>query len=171
MKIGILGGTFNPIHIGHLILAEEVREKAGLERIIFVPTYLPPHKDNSDIAPASDRFKMLKIAIKANSYFCVSDIEIKRRGRSYTIDTLKELKSNILKMSYILSLVQICLNIWMNGRIYLRLLKMVKFIVATRPGYPLEKIPSYISTVSIRAVDVSAFEIRQAQKRISHFVI
>ena len=69
MKIGILGGTFNPIHIGHLILAEEVREKLGLDKIIFVPAYLPPHKDNSDIAPAQHRMNMVKLAIKGNKYF------------------------------------------------------------------------------------------------------
>ena len=92
MKIGILGGTFNPIHIGHLILAEEVREKLILDRIIFVPTYLPPHKYNSDIAPAFTRLKMVKLAIKGNRYFLTSDMEIKRDGRSYTIDTLREFK-------------------------------------------------------------------------------
>ena len=84
MKLGILGGTFNPVHIGHLILAEEVREKAALDKIIFVPTYLAPHKDNSEIAAASDRFQMLKNAIKGNRYFAVSDVEIKRQGQSYT---------------------------------------------------------------------------------------
>ena len=63
MRIGILGGTFNPVHIGHLILAEEAREKLGLDKIIFVPTALPPHKDNLNIAPAGDRLKMLKLAV------------------------------------------------------------------------------------------------------------
>lgn len=77
MKIGILGGTFNPVHIGHLILAEEVREKLALDKIIFVPTALPPHKDNVNIAPAADRLKMLKLATRSNKYFAVSDIEIK----------------------------------------------------------------------------------------------
>ena len=93
MKIGLLGGTFNPIHIGHLILAEEAREKLGLDKIIFVPAALPPHKDYSDIAPPQSRFAMLKLALKENKYFAVSDIEIKREGRSYTIDTIREFKS------------------------------------------------------------------------------
>jgi nicotinate-nucleotide adenylyltransferase len=93
MKIGILGGTFNPVHIGHLILAEEAREKLGLDKIIFVPTALPPHKDNLNIAPAADRLKMLELAVASNKYFTVSDIEIKRQGRSYTIDTLKEFQA------------------------------------------------------------------------------
>lgn len=169
MKIGILGGTFNPIHIGHLILAEEVREKAGLERIIFVPAYLPPHKNNSDIAPAGDRFKMLKEAIKSNRYFCVSDIEIKRKGRSYTIDTVRQLEEQYPKDEFYFITGSDLLKYLDEWKDLSEILKMVKFIVATRPGYPLEKIPSYISTVSIRAVDVSAFEIRQAAKENKSF--
>ena len=90
MKIGILGGTFNPIHLGHLILAEEVIQKIGLTKVIFAPTNLPPHKDNGEIISACHRLKMLKLAIRGNPYFSVSDIEIKRGGRSYTIDTIKE---------------------------------------------------------------------------------
>ncbi|MFA4843046.1 MAG: adenylyltransferase/cytidyltransferase family protein, partial [Candidatus Omnitrophota bacterium] len=66
MKIGILGGTFNPIHIGHLILAEEAREKLGLDKIIFVPAYLPPHKDTMNIAPAKVRLDLVKLAIAGN---------------------------------------------------------------------------------------------------------
>ena len=75
MKIGILGGTFNPVHIGHLILAEEAREKLKLDKILFIPTAIPPHKDNSNIASAYDRLKMLKLAIKGNKFFGVCDIE------------------------------------------------------------------------------------------------
>lgn len=169
MKIGILGGTFNPIHIGHLILAEEAREKLGLNKIIFVPAYLPPHKDNSDIALAKYRYQMIELAIEKNAYFFLSDMEIKRNGRSYTIDTLKEFKklypedelyfiigSDLLKY----------LDAWKDLD---ELIKMVKFIVATRPGYALEKIPSHISTLPIRAVDISGFEIRRAIKENKSF--
>jgi nicotinate-nucleotide adenylyltransferase len=176
MKIGILGGTFNPIHIGHLILAEEVREKRNLDRIIFVPTYLPPHKDNSDIIAARDRYNMIKLAIKTNRYFSVSDIEIKRDGRSYTIDTIKEFKKIYPKDElYFISGSDLLkyLDDWKDVD---EIIRMVKFIVATRPGYPLEKIPAYpacrqagISTVAIRAVDVSAFEIRRAIKENRSF--
>ncbi len=164
MKIGILGGTFNPIHIGHLILAEEAREKLKLDKIIFVPAYLPPHKVIGDIAPAKARYEMIKSAIKTNKYFSLSDVEIKRDGRSYTIDTIKEFKviypgdelyfiigSDLLKY----------LDEWKD---LTEIIKIVRFIAATRPGYPLQNLPSYISTLPIRAVDISGFEIRQAIK-------
>lgn len=170
MKIGILGGTFNPIHIGHLILAEEVREKLGLNKVIFMPTNFPPHKHNSDIAPAADRYKMIKEAIGANKYFTVSDIEIKRKGVSYTIDTIKELKKrhhNKDKLFFITgSDLLKYLDDWKDVA---EILKLVKFVVATRPGFPLESLPTYISTISIRAVDVSAFEIREAIKQKKSF--
>ncbi len=164
MKIGILGGTFNPVHIGHLILAEEAREKLGLDKIIFVPAALPPHKDNLNIAPANDRLKMLKLAIKGNKFFAVSDIETKRQGRSYTIDTLKELKDKFShdELYFIIgSDLLKYLNEWKDlGQI----IKMVKFLAATRPGYPLQQLPPYIQTLAIRAVDISGFEVRAQVK-------
>lgn len=161
MKIGIFGGTFNPIHIGHLILAEEAREKLELKKVIFVPTYLPPHKENKDIAPADKRLKMLKLAIKGNRNFIASDLEIKRDGPSYTIDSLKEFKQiypNDELYFIIGSDLLTYLDEWKDLK---DILSLVKFIAATRPGYALDKIPAFISTLPIRAVDVSGFEIRQ----------
>jgi nicotinate-nucleotide adenylyltransferase len=161
MKIGILGGTFNPVHIGHLILAEEAREKLGLDKVIFIPTALPPHKDNVNIAPAADRLKMLKLATKSNKYFAVSDVEIKRKGRSYTIDTLKELKKKYKNDELYFIIGSDLLKYLNEWKDLSQILKMVEFIAATRPGYSLEKIPPYIHTLPIRAVDVSGFEVRQ----------
>lgn len=169
MRIGILGGTFNPIHIGHLILAEEVREKLGLNRVIFVPTYLPPHKNNSDIAAASWRLAMLRLAIKGNKYFSVSDIETKRDGRSYTIDTLKGFKKIYPNDELYFIIGSDLLRYLDDWKELDEIIKMVKFFVATRPGYPLEKIPSHISTIPIRAVDISGFEIRKAIKENKSF--
>ena len=176
MKIGILGGTFNPIHIGHLILAEEVREKLKLDRIIFVPAYFPPHKDHSDIALANARIAMVKIAIKGNRYFLSSDMEIKRDGRSYTIDTLKEFKSLYPQDELYFIIGSDLLKYLDDWKDWNEIVKMVKFIVATRPGYPLEEISTYIasrqagaSTVAIRAVDISGFEIRRAIKENRSF--
>ena len=172
MKTGILGGSFNPIHIGHLILAEEVREKLGLERVIFVPANLPPHKDDRDLAPGADRYRMIELAIKTNKYFSVSDIEIKRQGNSYTIDTIKEFKKTYPGDTLYFITGSDLLKYLEEWKDLKEIVKMVSFVVATRPGYPLDKIPSYlnssqqagISTLEIRAVDISAFEIREAIK-------
>lgn len=169
MKIGILGGTFNPIHIGHLILAEEAREKLKLANIIFVPAYLPPHKNNSDIASAGHRYKMIKAAIRPNKFFSVSDIEIKRTGLSYTIDTIREFKELYPKDELYFITGSDLLKYLDEWKDLGEIIKIVKFAVATRPGYPLEKIPSYISTVAIRAVDISAFEVRKCVKEKKSF--
>jgi len=161
MKIGILGGTFNPVHIGHLILAEEAREKLGLEKLYFVPTFLPPHKDNSDIAFAQDRLEMVKLAIDGNKYFYTSDMEIRRNGRSYTIDTLNEFKKKYPKDELYFIIGSDLLKYLDEWKDLDEIIKLIKFIVATRPGFPLEKIPNYIKTMEIRAVDISGFEIRK----------
>lgn len=164
MKIGILGGTFNPIHIGHLILAEEAREKLKLDKVVFVPTYRPPHKSNGDIAGARQRYTMVRLAIKGNRYFAASDIEIKRQGYSYTIDTIRMFKERYPSDELYFISGSDLLNYLSEWKDLNEIIKMVKLIVATRPGYPLEKIPSYITTVGIRAVDVSGFEVRRAIK-------
>jgi nicotinate-nucleotide adenylyltransferase len=161
MKIGILGGTFNPVHIGHLILAEEAREKLGLDKVIFVPAFLPPHKDGSDVAVAKHRFSMVKLAIKGNKYFVASDIEIKRDGRSYTIDTIKEFKKKFQRDDLYFIIGSDLLKYLDEWKDLNEIIKMVRFVAATRPGYPLERIPAYITTLPIRAVDVSAFEVRE----------
>ena len=169
MRIGILGGTFNPIHTGHLILAEETREKIGLEKVIFVPAYLPPHKDDSDIVQAEHRLTMVKLAIRGNPDFEVSDLEIKRDGRSYTIDTLKELKVIYPREELYFIIGSDLLEYLDEWKDLDEIIKLVKFIVATRPGYALDKIPSRITTIPIRAVDISGFEIRKAIRENKSF--
>ena len=169
MKIGILGGTFNPIHMGHLILAEEVLQKIGLSKVIFVPTHTPAHKHNGEIIPARYRLKMLKLAISGNPHFSVSDLEIRRGNLSYTIDTIKEFKKlyhgNELYFIIGSDLFKY-LDEWKDLK---EIITLVKFIVATRPGYPLENLPGYMTTIDIRAVDISAFEIRQCIKQNRSF--
>lgn len=91
MRIGILGGTFNPIHNGHLKIAEEVLKRLGLDKILFMPAYIPPHKDKEGIIDARHRIEMVRLAIADNPGFELSTIEIERGGVSYTIDTLREL--------------------------------------------------------------------------------
>nr|WP_296169435.1 nicotinate-nucleotide adenylyltransferase [uncultured Ruminococcus sp.] len=92
MKTGIFGGTFNPVHKGHIMLAEYCMESVGLDRIIMVPTAVPPHKISNDLASEDDRLNMCKLACRGKENFFVSDIEIKRQGKSYTYETLTQLK-------------------------------------------------------------------------------
>lgn len=91
MKLGILGGTFNPIHIAHLRIAEEVMARLALDRIIFIPAATPPHKQLDGEISFFDRKTMVELAIAGNPSFTVSDIEERRGGRSYSVDTLREL--------------------------------------------------------------------------------
>ncbi|MBI5592757.1 MAG: nicotinate (nicotinamide) nucleotide adenylyltransferase [Deltaproteobacteria bacterium] len=88
MRIGLFGGTFNPIHFGHLRTILEVRERFGLSRIYLIPSAIPPHKSEADIASPSDRLEMIRRAVGNDSDFVVSDVELMRTGPSYTIDTL-----------------------------------------------------------------------------------
>jgi nicotinate-nucleotide adenylyltransferase len=90
-RTALFGGSFNPIHYGHLLLADEVRERLGLARVIFMPAGAPPHKPASELASAADRHAMVRLAIADNPAFEVSDLEIRRSGASYTVDTVEAL--------------------------------------------------------------------------------
>jgi nicotinate-nucleotide adenylyltransferase len=160
MRIGLLGGTFNPIHSGHLILADEVREKLKLDQVVFVPANIPPHKKSAAIAPARLRMEMLRIAVRGNRHFSVSDVELRRSGPSYTIDTIYEFKKRFPGDELFFITGSDLLKYFAEWKDLRQIVRLVKFIVATRPGYPLEGIPRYIATVPIRAVDISAFEVR-----------
>lgn len=92
-RIGIMGGTFNPVHLGHLAAAEEVRDRLRLDQVLFIPAYLPPHKDEQ-LASAAQRLEMVRLAVAGNPGFKASDLELKRGGRSFTVDTLSELASS-----------------------------------------------------------------------------
>jgi nicotinate-nucleotide adenylyltransferase len=92
MKIGILGGTFNPIHLAHLRIAEEVRDRFDLAEIIFMPAAAPPHKPLAGDLPFESRYEMVRHAIAGNPFFSLSDIEAQRGGKSYSIDTLRTLR-------------------------------------------------------------------------------
>jgi nicotinate-nucleotide adenylyltransferase len=90
-RTALFGGSFNPIHYGHLLLADDVRERLALERVVFMPAGMPPHKPASWLAPAADRYAMVCLAIADNPVFDVSDLELRRAGPSYTVDTVAAL--------------------------------------------------------------------------------
>ena len=90
-RTALFGGSFNPIHFGHLLLADEVRERLALDRVIFMPLGVPAHKPAGALAPAADRYAMVKLAIASHPAFEVSDLEMRRTGPSYTVDTLEAL--------------------------------------------------------------------------------
>ena len=94
-RIGLFGGTFNPIHMGHLRAASEVAEGFKLKRVFFIPSSLPPHKELRDIASSENRFEMTRLAVKGTPLFTVSNVEIARSGISYTIDTVKYFKKSL----------------------------------------------------------------------------
>lgn len=140
MHIGIMGGTFNPIHFGHLRIAEEVREVFGLDKVFFIPTYQPPHKENGSLISPEYRLEMVRLAINDNPFFEVSDIEIKRGGRSYSIETLKELHKKYPKTDFSFIVGADSFNDITTWCGYEELFKFTSFIVIPRPGYPVKKI-------------------------------
>lgn len=89
MRIGLFGGSFNPLHLGHLRAAEEDREQLGLDLVYFIPAASPPHKSGDDLAPADHRLEMVRLGTKGNRHFMVSEAEARRSGPSYTIDTIR----------------------------------------------------------------------------------
>ena len=93
-NLGIMGGTFDPVHLGHLQTAKFIYEHLGLEKIIFVPAFIAPHKVGLEFAPAADRYRMTELATEPFPYFEVTDIELQRSGGSYTYDTVMELKAS-----------------------------------------------------------------------------
>lgn len=118
-KLGIIGGSFDPVHKGHLSSAEFVYRTLNLDKVIFVPAFIAPHKIGLEFAPAADRYRMTELAVQDYPYFDVSDVELKRSGISYTYDTVLELKSSIRDMSCILLLVRIpCLSL-IHGTIFM----------------------------------------------------
>ncbi|MBI5252251.1 MAG: nicotinate (nicotinamide) nucleotide adenylyltransferase [Desulfomonile tiedjei] len=130
--IGILGGTFNPPHLGHLRLAEEVACVHGLSRVIFIPSLLPPHKGSREMAPSSHRLEMTRKACADNSLLEVSDLELRMDGPSYTVNTLRMLQGHDVKIHFIMgtdSLREI--SLWKD---YDELFSLSNFIVVKRPG-------------------------------------
>ena len=141
MRIGLLGGTYNPIHLGHLRLAEEVRELFELKEVHFIPSLIPPHKKDETITPSHHRMAMVSLALRSNPAFIASEIELRRQGPSYTIDTLQELHQTYgpkLQTYFILGIdAYLEIATW---RRYQELFRLSHFVVVSRPGYQCKDI-------------------------------
>ena len=134
-RIGIMGGTFNPIHKGHLALAKAALTEFGLNKVIFIPSGTPPHKAAGKVIYKEHRYRMVKRALKRFKKFVASRIEINRKGYSYAVDTFKDLRKKYgksTKLYYIMGLDSI--NEILDWKKPLELFKMTEFIVGTRPG-------------------------------------
>lgn len=173
IRLGIMGGTFNPIHHGHLVMAEEVRNKFELDKVIFVPTGTPPHKKSEELVSAQDRYLMTVLATMTNLCFEVSTIEIEREGVSYTIDTISEFKKVYGQETkiYFITGADAILSIF-TWKDMDHLLESCEFIAATRPGYCLEELrtnieainPDYlkhIHLVEVPGIAVSSTDVRE----------
>ncbi len=166
MKIGILGGTFNPVHIGHLILAEEARVHLKLDKVIFVPCYLPPHKSSKGVIAAPHRLNMLERAVAAHPDFYVSDIETKAKVKSYTFSTLEKLRE---VYAYPVKLFLIVgsdaleeLPHWKN---FGRIARLAEVVVAERPEFPVKRRPSWARIIQVTRVGISSSDVRDRIKK------
>jgi len=167
-RLGILGGTFDPIHLGHLILAEQMKEGLDLKKVIFVPSANPPHKKNSLLSSAKDRLMMAKIAIKDNPDFILSDLELKREGESYTIDTLNEFKKLYPSSEIFLLLGSDVLDEIESWKEPDKIFKEVKVVIALRPGFDKidrkNKFAKRSLSVPINGLNISSTQIRKKVK-------
>ena len=164
-KIGLFGGTFDPVHIGHLIIAETVLEQSGLDMVMFIPSARPPRKHHELMFTAHKRLKMLSEAIKDNPNLVVSDIEMKREGPSYTIDTIREIKAALpsgTELSFIVGKDNLYeMETWKDPH---AIIEECTILVADRICEKKCDIPYWLKTkvkmVNIPLLEISSSEIR-----------
>ncbi len=165
-SVGILGGTFDPIHLGHLITAQAVKEIRDLEKIIFVPAYISPHKKNKFSSHEFHRLKMIQLAIEEIPFFEFSDIELKAKSISYTVKTLEELKKKYNKLEFIIGYDNIInFNTWKNPD---KIIELAELVVLRRRtnDKKIEKDKYYKAAhfVKTPVVEISSSEIRNRIK-------
>jgi nicotinate-nucleotide adenylyltransferase len=134
-RIGIFGGSFDPPHIGHLIIAELAQEQLSLDEVLFVPAFVPPHKAGSHASTALDRLTMIRLAVRGNPLFHVSDIEIRRKGISYTVDTVAALRRRYRGGGLFLIIGGDSLKQFWSWRSPLTILANASLAVYARPGH------------------------------------
>ena len=136
-QIGILGGSFDPVHMGHLGLAQETYEKFGLNQVLFIPVFQSPHKPRVPLASANHRLAMLRLALKGNACFSISDMEMRREEISYTIDTLNHLEIKFPNSEFFLIIGHdnlLDLDSWKDSR---KIMERCHILVASRPSSKL----------------------------------
>lgn len=170
-KVGILGGTFDPPHIGHLLIAEQVREAFSLEEIWFIPSNEPPHKEKAS-TNAFNRLNMLQLALKDHQAFKINEIELNRQGKSYTIDTVKTLQDQYPMVDFYFIIGADMVDYLPYWHKIDELLQRITFIGVSRPGYRLDS-PYEILRLQMPMIDISSTLLRERlqQKRTVRYLI
>ena len=164
-RIGILGGTFNPPHLGHLILAQESLKTLKLDKVTFIPTYISPHKKLWD-SNAYMRYKMVKLACKGNAKFEVSKIELKDGAVSYSVNTLRKLRDKYGENTELFFITgSDSLNELESWKDITEVLRLTNFVVANRSGFPVKKLKREVKLIKIPALDISSSMIRNRVRR------
>ncbi len=139
MRIGVFGGTFDPVHIGHLILAEQCREHANLDRVHFVPAPRPPHKQDQEITPFARRVEMLQLAVAGHKAFVVDEMEKDRPGPSFTVDTLAELRSRQPEAKLFLLIGMDCVPDLVHWRNPSGIGELAEVLIVSRPSWEFDR--------------------------------
>ncbi|MCA9079943.1 MAG: nicotinate-nucleotide adenylyltransferase [Planctomycetaceae bacterium] len=171
MRIGIYGGTFDPVHLGHLILAETCREVCGLDEVWFMPAAVPPHKQGLQITPGKARVEMLKFALAGNSAFRISTLELERTGPSYTVETLTQVHQQLPEAQLHLLIGADTLDDFPNWRQPEGILELAQLVAVNRGRDPASleifsarlgaEAASRVRRVDMPGIDISATSLRQ----------
>jgi nicotinate-nucleotide adenylyltransferase len=159
MRVGVFGGTFDPVHMGHLVLAEQCREQAGLDQVWFVPAARPPHKPEHHLTPFERRAEMLRLAVAGHPAFRVNEIENERAGPSYTVETLEELHRRHPEAELHLILGSDCLPDMPTWYESSRLPRLATLLLIHRPGAPIPDEAGLRAALGLAAGDPLPFRV------------